>query len=44
MELEIKIKNGKLLVYEVNSEYRNYLEKFEKKYHKKIIENFMEYL
>lgn len=31
MELEIKVKNGHLLVYEVDSKYRNYLEKFERK-------------
>ena len=31
MEIELKIKNGHLMVYEVNSEYRKYLEKFENK-------------
>lgn len=31
MELEIKIKNGHLLVYEVDSKYRNYLEQFDNK-------------
>ena len=29
MEIELKIKNGHLMVYEVNSKYRNYLEQFE---------------
>lgn len=31
MEIELKIKNGHLMVYEVNSEYRKYLEQFETK-------------
>ncbi len=31
MEIELKIKNGHLMVYEVNYEYRKYLEQFEKK-------------
>lgn len=31
MEVELKIKNGHLMVYEVNSEYRKYLEQFETK-------------
>ncbi len=31
MEIELKIKNGHLMIYEVNSEYRKYLEKFESK-------------
>ncbi|MBO4815674.1 MAG: type III toxin-antitoxin system ToxN/AbiQ family toxin [Clostridia bacterium] len=31
MELEIKVKNGHLLVYEVDAKYRNYLEQFENK-------------
>lgn len=31
MKLELKIKNGHLLIYEVNIEYRKYLEKFESK-------------
>lgn len=31
MEIELKIKNGHLMVYEVNSEYRKYLEQFESK-------------
>ena len=29
MEIELKIKNGHLMVYEVNSEYRKYLEQYE---------------
>lgn len=31
MEIELKIKNGRLMVCEVNSEYRKYLEQFETK-------------
>lgn len=31
MELKIKVKNGHLFIYEVNSEYRHYLEHFESK-------------
>ena len=31
MEIELKIKNGHLMVYEVYSEYRKYLEQFENK-------------
>ncbi len=31
MGIELKIKNGHLMVYEVNSEYRKYLEQFEAK-------------
>ena len=31
MEIELKIKNGHLLIYEVDSSYRNYLEQFENK-------------
>ena len=31
MEIELKVKNGHLMVYEVNYEYRKYLEQFEKK-------------
>lgn len=31
MEIEVKVKNGHLMVYEVNYEYRKYLEKFENK-------------
>ena len=29
MEFELKIKNGHLLIYEVDSSYRKYLEEFE---------------
>lgn len=29
MEIKLKIKNGHLMVYEVNSEYRKYLEQYE---------------
>lgn len=29
MEIELKIKNGHLLIYEVDSSYRKYLEEFE---------------
>ena len=31
MEIELKIKNGHLLIYEVDSSYRKYLEQFENK-------------
>ena len=31
MEIELKIKNGHLLIYEVDSLYRKYLEQFESK-------------
>ena len=31
MEIELKIKNGHLMVYEVNCKYRKYLEQFENK-------------
>jgi len=31
MEIELKIKNGHLMIYEVNCEYRKYLELFETK-------------
>lgn len=31
MEIELKIKNGHLMIYEVNCEYRKYLEQFETK-------------
>ncbi len=31
MEIELKIKNGHLMVYEVNCEYRRYLEQFDNK-------------
>lgn len=29
MEIKLEIKNGKLIIYEVNAKYRKYLEKFE---------------
>ena len=38
MEFELKIKNGHLLIYEVDSSYRKYLEEFENRVSQKDME------